>query len=226
MKAAVDQARFASIVDKMREAAEVKMQAKLVPQVVELASKEYSFSESEGQGILGHLIEGGDLSLYGLANAVTRQAQDVESYDRSTELEAAGAQSRKEIENDNLQDLRRKDRLHPLAEGRENPGRRPRGVLHTGQHRADGICDIQRRGPERAGSCGRHQGASAPQVRREVESYAVIHPKNRTYAQRTPGREKRKTARTVEKLSSLLRVDDPIVILPHFCGNCKREVLL
>ena len=66
----------------------------------------------------------------------------------------------------------------------------------------------------------------APQVRREVESYAVIHPKNRTYAQRTPGREKRKTARTVEKLSSLLRVDDPIVILPHFCGNCKREVLL
>jgi len=90
VKAAVDQARFASIVDKMREAAEVKMQAKLVPQVVELASKEYSFSESEGQGILGHLIEGGDLSLYGLANAVTRQAQDVESYDRSTELEAAG----------------------------------------------------------------------------------------------------------------------------------------
>ena len=29
-------------------------------------------------------------SLYGLANAVTRHAQDVQSYDRSTELEATG----------------------------------------------------------------------------------------------------------------------------------------
>lgn len=28
--------------------------------------------------------------LYGLANAVTRHSQDVKSYDRATELEAAG----------------------------------------------------------------------------------------------------------------------------------------
>lgn len=90
VKAAVDQARFAAIVDKMREAAEATMEAKIVPQVVELASKEYGITEAEGKGILGHLIAGGDLSLYGLANAVTRQAQDVESYDRSTELEATG----------------------------------------------------------------------------------------------------------------------------------------
>lgn len=90
VKAAVDQARFAAIVDKMREATEATMEAKVVPQVVELASKEYGITEAEGKGILGHLIAGGDLSLYGLANAVTRQAQDVESYDRSTELEAAG----------------------------------------------------------------------------------------------------------------------------------------
>ena len=90
VKAAVDQARFAAIVDKMREATEATMEAKVVPQVVELASKEYGMTEAEGKGILGHLIAGGDLSLYGLANAVTRQAQDVESYDRSTELEATG----------------------------------------------------------------------------------------------------------------------------------------
>ena len=90
VKAAVDQARFAAIVDKMREATETTMEAKVVPQVVELASKEYGITEAEGKGILGHLIAGGDLSLYGLANAVTRQAQDVESYDRSTELEATG----------------------------------------------------------------------------------------------------------------------------------------
>ena len=90
VKAAVDQARFAAIVDKMREATEATMEAKVVPQVVELASKEYGIAEAEGKGILGHLSAGGDLSLYGLANAVTRQAQDVESYDRSTELEATG----------------------------------------------------------------------------------------------------------------------------------------
>lgn len=90
VKAAVDQARFVAIVDKMRAASEAKMEAKVVPQVVELASKEYGITEAEGKGILGHLIAGGDLSLYGLANAVTRQAQDVESYDRSTELEATG----------------------------------------------------------------------------------------------------------------------------------------
>ena len=90
VKAAVSQASFNRIVGQMREATEAKIKADTVPQVVELASKEYGFSEAEGKGILGHLIAGGDLSLYGLANAVTRQAQDVESYDRSTELEATG----------------------------------------------------------------------------------------------------------------------------------------
>ena len=92
VRAAVSQTSFEKIVDQMREATEAKLKAEAVPQVIELASKEYGFTESEGKGILGHLIQGGDLSLYGLANAVTRHAQDVESYDRSTELEAAGYQ--------------------------------------------------------------------------------------------------------------------------------------
>lgn len=90
VKAAVDQARFAAIVDKLRESTEATFQPQQVQQVVELASKEYGFTDSESSGILGHLAAGGDLSLYGLANAVTRQAQDVASYDRSTELEATG----------------------------------------------------------------------------------------------------------------------------------------
>ena len=37
-----------------------------------------------------YLITGGDFSLYGLANAVTRFSQDVESYDRATKLEEIG----------------------------------------------------------------------------------------------------------------------------------------
>ena len=36
------------------------------------------------------MITGGDFSLYGLANAVTRFSQDVESYDRATKLEEIG----------------------------------------------------------------------------------------------------------------------------------------
>ena len=40
--------------------------------------------------MLDHLIRGGDLSLYGLSNAITRAAQDVDSYDRSTEMESIG----------------------------------------------------------------------------------------------------------------------------------------
>ncbi len=90
VRAAVSQAHFERLVGKMREATDAKLNAATVPQVVELTAKEYGFTEDEGKGILGHLISGGDLSLYGLANAVTRHAQDVESYDRSTDLEAAG----------------------------------------------------------------------------------------------------------------------------------------
>lgn len=40
--------------------------------------------------ILQHLIEGNDLTLYGLSNAVTRHSQDVENYDRASELEGIG----------------------------------------------------------------------------------------------------------------------------------------
>lgn len=90
VKAAVEQAVFEKIISKMRDATEATMDGKMVPQVVELASKEYNITENESENILGYLINGGDLSLYGLANAVTRHAQDVESYDRSTELEAIG----------------------------------------------------------------------------------------------------------------------------------------
>ncbi|NMD01849.1 MAG: DUF945 domain-containing protein, partial [Bacteroidales bacterium] len=90
VNAAVNQARFTSIVERLRESKEAKIDPPAVPRVVELTSKEYGITQKESEGILGHLIAGGDLSLYGLANAVTRHAHDVDSYDRSTELEATG----------------------------------------------------------------------------------------------------------------------------------------
>ena len=47
-------------------------------------------SETEQESILDFLIRSGDMSLYGLSNAVTRASQELESYDRATELESIG----------------------------------------------------------------------------------------------------------------------------------------
>lgn len=90
VKAAVEEVRFARIVDKMREASGRQMNTADVPGVVRLTSQQFHITKEEGAGVLQHLIEGKSLSQYGLANAVTRYSQDVENYDRATELEAIG----------------------------------------------------------------------------------------------------------------------------------------
>ena len=88
--AAVEQTRFDRLVEQMREAKDAKVEARIVPKAVELTSKQFGVTTFESEGVLGHMIGDGELSLYGLANAITRHAQDVQSYDRSTELEATG----------------------------------------------------------------------------------------------------------------------------------------
>ena len=54
---------------------------KHIPDVVKLTGASFHIIEEECEGVLQHLIEGGSMTLYGLANAVTRFSQDVESYD-------------------------------------------------------------------------------------------------------------------------------------------------
>lgn len=90
VRAAVDQTRFEKVVKMMRDAKQAKIVTTDIPQMIELASSDYGFTKKEGSRILDHLIRDGEFSLYGLANAVTRAAQDVESYDRSTEMESVG----------------------------------------------------------------------------------------------------------------------------------------
>ena len=63
-----------------------------VQDVVQLTAQSYGINAEEQEGILKYLIEGGDLSLYGLSNAVTRASQDIVSYDRGTTLEGIGWQ--------------------------------------------------------------------------------------------------------------------------------------
>lgn len=91
VRTSVDETRFTQVVDRLRQAANIPITGH-IPDVVELTSRQYGFNKNEQVGILQHLITGGDLSLYGLANAVTRTSQDSESYDRATALEGMGWQ--------------------------------------------------------------------------------------------------------------------------------------
>ncbi len=90
VKNAFERAAFESLVDTIEETR--KQPIEDVVRVVELSSKRFGFNEAEGKNVLKHLIEGGDLSRFGLFNAVTRASQDVEDYDRATELERVGGQ--------------------------------------------------------------------------------------------------------------------------------------
>ena len=89
--AAFDEAKQGMIISSLEEAAGAKITGK-VTDVVELTGKEYGLNNLEQDGVLRYLIEGGDLSLYGLSNAVTRYSQDVASYDRASALEGVGWQ--------------------------------------------------------------------------------------------------------------------------------------
>lgn len=90
IKAALDEVHFTNLLEQMKTAAEVKIETRHIPEMVQLAAPTFGFTLKESEGILDHLIRGGDLTMYGLSNAVTRYAQDVHSYDRSTELESIG----------------------------------------------------------------------------------------------------------------------------------------
>jgi len=90
VKYTLSETTFDKIVDSMRESTHKHI---IMPeQAIELVTKKYAFNEFEKDNVLAHLIKGGDLTSWGLGNAVTRMAQDVNSYDRSTDLESIGFQ--------------------------------------------------------------------------------------------------------------------------------------
>lgn len=91
VKGVFEIAAFNALADKIEGSHADKIGGDVV-KVVDLSAKRLGLREDEGKSVLRHLIEGGDLSRFGLYNAVTRMSQDVESYDRATELERIGAQ--------------------------------------------------------------------------------------------------------------------------------------
>ncbi|MBK7238185.1 MAG: DUF932 domain-containing protein [Sterolibacteriaceae bacterium] len=89
VQAAVSEATFRQIGDKLQKTMGIRLTADLVKTVAVLANR-YGLNEPERTGVLQHLIEGHDLSAYGLVNAVTHFSQEVGDYDRATEFESLG----------------------------------------------------------------------------------------------------------------------------------------
>ncbi|HLZ07946.1 MAG TPA: DUF932 domain-containing protein, partial [Chloroflexota bacterium] len=72
------------------EGATRRLGTRKLEEVVEVVGKKHGLNETEEDGILRHLIDGGDLTQWGLANAITAYSQAVPSYERATELEKVG----------------------------------------------------------------------------------------------------------------------------------------
>jgi hypothetical protein len=89
VKGAFDRARFDAYTDEIAGMARQPIEGDPAA-VVELAQKHFGWSENERGSVLRHLAQGGDLTRYGLFNAITRTAEDLDDYDRATEFEQMG----------------------------------------------------------------------------------------------------------------------------------------
>lgn len=86
VQAAVSQATFTLVAEKMRDTLGIRMSGNPVKAVDRMAVR-YLLNEQEKAGVLSALIAEGEMNGFGLVAALTRYAQDVDCYDRSTELE-------------------------------------------------------------------------------------------------------------------------------------------
>jgi hypothetical protein len=89
VEAAVSEATFRQVAQKLQKTRDIRLTGDPVKSVEVLANR-YTLNDTERTGVLRHLIVEGDLSAYGLVNAVTNFSQDVEDYDRATEFEVLG----------------------------------------------------------------------------------------------------------------------------------------
>lgn len=89
VQAALTGAVFQEIVTELRSSRNNPIEASPV-KAVEALNDYAALTEGERDGVLTHLTQGGDLSQYGLHQAVTRTAEDVEDYDRASDLELLG----------------------------------------------------------------------------------------------------------------------------------------
>jgi hypothetical protein len=91
IRGALDQAIFEQTLAHMRDASERAINGDPTAAVKELA-KRFSLTDGEAAGITTTLFKHEEGTQYGLLNAVTRYSQQVESYERATELERVGGE--------------------------------------------------------------------------------------------------------------------------------------
>lgn len=89
VEAAVSEATLRLVGEKLQRTMSIALSGDPVRTVAVLAQR-YTLTEGERSGVLRDLIRAGDLSGYGLVNAVTHYSQEVRDYDRATELESLG----------------------------------------------------------------------------------------------------------------------------------------
>ena len=82
--------RFNVVVERINQAANQETGVKNPVAAVEELKNRFSLTETEQGAVLRHLVDGGDLSQWGVVNAVTRAASDAEDYDRYDEMERFG----------------------------------------------------------------------------------------------------------------------------------------
>lgn len=88
MRAAVTSISFEALVQQFGETKSLSI--KKPTAAVEVIRDRYSLTDADGEAIMNALIAGGDLSMFGLVNAVTRTAQGARDYAKATELETIG----------------------------------------------------------------------------------------------------------------------------------------
>lgn len=86
---AVSEVMLSQLADRLRRTRGIELVGDPVKSVEAIGTK-YLLNEQERSGVLRHLISGGDLSAYGLLNAVTHYSQEVDDYDRATDFEVIG----------------------------------------------------------------------------------------------------------------------------------------
>jgi hypothetical protein len=91
VRAALTQALFQQLLTKLQETTQQPITGD-PNAAVEVTAERFRLNDTERKSVLRHLTTGGALTRWGLINALTRTAEDVESYDRATELERCGGQ--------------------------------------------------------------------------------------------------------------------------------------
>src|ERR1051325_4683544 len=88
---AFDEAVFRKNVGKLEAATTRAIETTRIEQVVEVVTERFNIATDTLRGaILKRFVEGGDLTQFGISQAITREAQEVESYDLASDLERIG----------------------------------------------------------------------------------------------------------------------------------------